>query len=185
MGEFLKKFQAYTSVTRDVFIETGSFQGASLGFAIAMGCFKEFHSIELATELSDVLRQRYAGQSNIHIYRGTSPDVLPYILPHVRSKAVLFWLDAHYQGLDPSNQLDSKYGECPLLQELDVIRAIKWLIPPLFVIDDARMFTKEFWIDGLYREKFRRDHWPLQSEIEAKLPGYKFTVDTDQLYCYQ
>src|ERR1035437_4919666 len=97
----------------DAFIETGTFRAESLQVAIDSGFYSEFYSMDVSPEHVLEAQQKYANASNVHIYLGTSPDVLRTILPSLSSNSILFWLDAHYQGSTDTTEHDFKYGECP------------------------------------------------------------------------
>lgn len=185
MGHMLTNYKKYAGHPIDVFFETGTYLGESLGRVIEMGCFKEYHSVELSSELFSQASQRYRDNMAVFLYCGNSPDILRMRLDEqMCAKSTLFWLDAHYQGIDPDHQLDGKYGECPLLQEMEVIKACRWLTPPVLVIDDARMFIDEYWVTGNNFRMFRREHWPTMEQIRQSMPDYRFVVEDDQVIGY-
>jgi len=146
------------SIVRPVFIETGTYHGDTLANAIAAG-FRTLHSVEVCETNYELARARFKGQANVYLHFGSSPVVLPRVIdPEI---ATTFWLDAHFQG-SGRLELDSVYGECPLLAELRVIFSYDW--SPIVLIDDAYMFDQR--IPG----GFDRLQWPSIEEIRAELP---------------
>src|SRR5262245_31694637 len=120
----------------EVFIETGTQRGDSLAAALAAG-YPECLSVEYTDLFYRFAKERFANDSRVRLFHGSSPDVLPAMIDPI--KTTTFWLDAHYSGSDRAWQ-DPKYGECPLLQELEVILAAPWRQPPIICIDDAYIF---------------------------------------------
>jgi hypothetical protein len=110
----------------DAWIETGTYQGESIVAALAAG-YPLIRSVEFDPALAAAARQRFAAQANVTILEGSSPEALPALIHAGRSTT--FWLDAHFQG-GPASEQDRRYGECPLLAELAVIRAVPWAAPP-------------------------------------------------------
>jgi len=165
----------------DIFIETGTYRAESLQVAIDSGFYSEFHSIDVDEELISKAQAKYAKQENVHIYLGTSPDILREILPNLLNKTILFWLDAHFQGISKT-ELDLKYGECPLLEELKVI---KELAPhSIIFIDDAFMFGESFWTTAPHAHLFKRDQWPTIKEIEDSLQStHILSLNGNIIYC--
>lgn len=99
-----------------VFIETGTFHGESLEFALALP-FHSWHSVELSPELFDAAQLRFSGTAGLTMHRGDSAVVLSEILDDLREPAC-FWLDAHYCFLDSARGPK----DCPLIEEVETIR---------------------------------------------------------------
>lgn len=159
----------------DRYIETGIGHGQSLAQAVRHG-FADLHAIEIDQKLVDMARGQFADIRHLTIHHGSSPDVLPEIMtPDVQT---LFWLDAHFSaGLYTGDaerdrqQLDARFGECPLLAELAAIRAVDWLMPPTILIDDATCFTASAYVG--HHAAYTRAAYPTVTEIQAALPtGY-------------
>lgn len=183
MGTFSDKFKSFTMNEPDVFVETGTCLGASVDAAIKFG-FQEIHSVELSQPLFEATSQRFKDYGFVTLHQGTSPEFLRRILPDLRNRFVVLWLDAHYQGDDRANQEDPRYGECPLLQELQAILSVDWQIKPVIVIDDAQMLEDEYWVSGSTREQFDRHQWPTLAAVKIMLNGYNFVTVNEQLYCW-
>ena len=79
----------------DVFVETGSYRGFSIDYFKNM--FSEIHSIELARKWYEFCRDKFANHPHIHLYHGSSVDVLPQVLGQIHEPVIVF-LDAHYSG---------------------------------------------------------------------------------------
>jgi hypothetical protein len=156
----------------EVFIETGYGSGETLA-DVVQGSYQSIHSVEINPEVATQARQRWAHVPHVRIHVGSSPGVLPHLCDPDRD--TVFWLDAHYSGgayaQDAVPVLDSEYGQCPLLAELAVIRAIPWRVRPRIFIDDVRHFTEP--------EKYGVDRaqFPTLGEIEQALPnGYRLEI---------
>lgn len=152
-----------------VFIETGLGGGQSLAAALAQP-FAVLHSIEIDATLIARCELR---DPRLTIHYGSSPDVLPTIIDPAR--LTMFWLDAHYSaGLYTSDsdldrsRLDPRYGQCPLLAELAIIREVDWRIRPWIYIDDADCFRSPIY-EGMFAQ-YDRLQYPTENEIRAILP---------------
>lgn len=188
----------------DIFIETGTCAGETLTNAVAVERFKECHSIECYRPSYFNMVKQFLHQPKAKIYFGSSPDVLPAIIDP--TKPTLFWLDAHYvpdfgQYASAGFPEIDKYGQCPLLSELDAIMAFHWTAPAFILIDDAHCFTEEFWnaeadktpqADGTIledvvrigeksylRNGLKREEWPTIDQIKAKLPRHRVEVQNN------
>lgn len=175
----------HPNIYANCFIESGTFYGTSIATALASGRFEEFYSVDVDGLLVNTAERKFAQNDNVHLYHGTSPDIFRMILPSLSEKNILFWLDGHYQGYSETER-DSKYGECPVLEELKVI---KELAPnAIILIDDAFMFFDEFWNDSMawpQNVKFKRNEWPTYDEIVFSLrESHETTLENNIIYCY-
>lgn len=163
----------------DVFIETGTFRAETLQGALEAG-FEEIHSIDIVEEYVQNAVRQFKDHLHVHLHHGSSPDVLPHIIDS--NKTTTFWLDAHYQAFK-DYEIDTKYGECPLLAELSVIFTFSWAIPPIILIDDPHMFGQE-------QPNFKFADWPQFDNIHDALPAYytlkqvKVSDSNDILVCH-
>lgn len=185
----------------DVFIETGTCLGETLINATEV--YNECHSIECYRPAYFDMIKRFLHEPRAKIYFGSSPDVLPWIIDP--KKSTLFWLDAHFV---PGNDLIvDRYGQCPLLAELDVIMSVEWQSMPYIIIDDAHCFNEMFWTSptttapqhngkvvedvvcvgywAYLRKGMKREEWPTFEQIKTKLPKHHLTVniETDAIMC--
>ena len=115
------------------FVETGTFRGATL--EIAAKYFSELYSVEMSQELYRAATERFRGQSGLHLNLGDSADFLREHRAAFRSRAVLFWLDAHWCSADDTAGSDS---QSPLLDELQAIGSLH--PSSVLLIDDARLY---------------------------------------------
>lgn len=113
------------------FIETGTFRGDTAQWAAAH--FEEVSTIELSPIYHAAAAQRFARNRRVRALVGNSPTVLAELVPKLSAPA-LFWLDAHWSGLDTSG----RDRECPLLDELAPITASP--LDHVVLVDDARLF---------------------------------------------
>ena len=159
----------------EVFIETGHGAGDTFAEVLAPPySYKVLHTVECDPVVVQRATDRFAADARVHVHQGTSPEVLPHICDPDRS--TVFWLDAHYSGgLYGTQDMEPKFGECPVLAELAAIRAVPWrTMPPIF-IDDAPLF-----LGGPYTREYAASNpaaYPSLDALLAALPeGYKVTV---------
>ncbi len=161
----------------DVWIETGTYLGDGVASALAHG-YQACASIERNRPVYERSVERFWGDARVHIMLGASPDILPSLInPRLHTT---FWLDGHYSG--SPGERDEKYGECPLLAELDIITAVHWERPPVILVDDAFMFL-DWAADpnaASLAKMFRRSEWPLLDDIEQRFPDYEVTIHPTQ-----
>lgn len=164
-----------------VYIETGIGHGQSLKEAVKHG-FETLHAVEIDEKLVEMAHGTFLDVPYVNIHHGSSPDVLPKIIDPVRQ--TLFWLDAHFSaGLYTSDserdraQLDPRYGECPLMAELQAIVQVPWTVDPVILIDDAVCFIAEKY-EG-YHASWDRDQHPTLAEIRSMLAHFTVTVRDD------
>lgn len=93
-------------------VETGTWRGEGARRLAAV--FPEVVTIELSTDLHADARYALAGNSQVRVLHGRSPDVLGSIVDATPS---LYWLDAHWSNGDTAGRDD----QCPLLEELAAI----------------------------------------------------------------
>jgi hypothetical protein len=152
------------------FVETGTFQMASAGWAAQH--FAVVHTVESDESLYEGALRHCAreGLSNVHVHFGSSAVLLPQVLDAVpRSPGAVFWLDAHWLG-----QGDPPAVECPVLFELGAIRA--WGGRAFVFLDDMRFFSGEL------PKGYGKMTWPSCAEVQAALPeGNGWAVRDDVL----
>ena len=91
----------------DTVVETGTFLGATTRFFSMY--FEEVHTIELHQEHYNQAAANLKDCTNVRGYVGASPEVLRQLLPSLKGKRTLFYLDAHW------------YPPWPLLSEIEEI----------------------------------------------------------------
>jgi len=109
-------------------IETGSHEGNGIESAFAYG-FKRVRSVEyhdMYYTMCKAVFQEQIEANNLQLYYGKSVDMLPEMLKDI-NKQVTFWLDAHV------------YGDCPVLEELEVIKQHP-VKNHIILIDDYQSF---------------------------------------------
>lgn len=157
-------------LVRDVFIETGTYLGRTL--ALAKEHFGECHSIEVMEDRYKNCKAKFKNDTNVFLHLGLSQDVLPDIIDPKRETT--FWLDGHFEGGDPS-MVEKMGGECPLMQELEIIVNFEWQSFPMIIIDDCWMYKHDsvYWRDG-WLKKWDKSQWPSLDDIRQVLTGYTF-----------
>jgi hypothetical protein len=116
----------------EVFVETGTFEGASVETALAY--FDELHTVELSDELFARAAARFEDSPAVHLHHGPSSEVLFTLSRRLRGRSILYWLDAHFCGRGSAGDA----LQCPLLAELDAIGSLG--ARSVVLIDDARLF---------------------------------------------
>jgi hypothetical protein len=117
----------------DTLVETGTYLGDMV--AGVRRDFKSIQTIELDDALYERARRRFAGDANVHLYKGDSGKVLKQIVSELHGPA-LFWLDAHHSG--GITALGDQ--ATPVLEELDHVLA-SGEPRHVVLIDDARDFN--------------------------------------------
>ncbi len=77
-------------------VETGTFRGDTTIFFSYL--FDEVHTIEIVPDVHYASKEKLSKQPNIHCHLGSSDEVFKELLPTIRDKTVLFYLDAHWQN---------------------------------------------------------------------------------------
>lgn len=167
----LKEFLKEIEIT--ALVETGTAGGKST--IEAASYFDKIYTIELQEDRKAPL------PLNVDRLYGNSIDMLPAIIQHLIHlkkdckqgdyKYVAFFLDSHFDGDKPA---DSKYKDCYLLEELDIISPYSQ--DSIIIIDDCRLFL------GQPPHPNDASQWPTIQEIfdtfKNKFP-YHYTTITD------
>ena len=163
---FLEKQKLIARLGREhgakTFVETGTFLGEMID--AQRGQFEKLISIELAEELFQAARKKYAADPAVELVQGDSGVKLREVAARLPEPA-LFWLDAHYsRGKTAGGAADA-----PIIKELSGI-APRHQPRDLILIDDARLFgLKSDYPKLEVIKKFAAQHWP----------QHTFAVDTD------
>ncbi|MBS0656375.1 MAG: class I SAM-dependent methyltransferase [Verrucomicrobia bacterium] len=92
--EMLKQSYPITTV-----IETGTFEGGSTAFFAKL--FEEVHTIDNNSHFLDIAKKELSSLQNIQFHLGSSQKVLTNILPSLKDRFILFYLDAHWENYWP------------------------------------------------------------------------------------
>ena len=136
-----------TKYLTHTFVETGTYQGEAVQFAIQTG-YREIHSVELNADMAAGCKARFKGNPAVHIYAGSSGVVLAGVLKTCTGPATI-WLDAH--PIIPKLTL----AQVPIEAELKAIaEAMPRLQIRAVLIDDMRVFSVEDqqWMEARLRE---------------------------------
>lgn len=80
----------------DTVVETGTYQGST---TVLFGrLFKEIHTIELFEPTYNATCKTLSPFKNVHCHLGSSEKVLREILPSLKGKRTVFYLDAHWDN---------------------------------------------------------------------------------------
>lgn len=178
----MSRLAEFDGIARDMFVETGTGLADTLIEASRCPGFRELHSIERDPKLAKSAAKLFKKTPHVHVHQGASVDWLPKILDTSRETTI--WLDAHWSG--------GLYGEarppveCPLLDEIAVIRTLDWETPPILLIDDACMFgDDDWWRTSPYANEFDRSSWPTTEQIAVTLEGWPIGRIGNVLWCGQ
>ncbi len=116
-------------------VETGTFLGQTTQL-LAKHATKVY-SIEPEPKLFARAQKLFSSQKHVEILNGSSEDVFPVLLPHLRGD-VNFWLDGHYSaGITFKGAQDT-----PILDELaSISRNIDSFGKICVLVDDIRCFN--------------------------------------------
>ena len=166
----------------DTFIETGTYKGGTI-FAMAP-YYNVLHSVEYKKELYDDLVSKNVPQ-NIHLYNDNSVDFLKKLLPTIKDEKIVFFLDAHWAGINTG----FFKNDCPLLEELQIIKNT-CNIPFLLIIDDYNKFgvvrQKQHYLDERHKRVFgeqgKIESWKnITLENVTKIVGNNFLIKNNRL----
>lgn len=116
----------------DIFFETGTYEGGAISLAVDAG-YSEIYSTEINESLYLTAKERYKDNPNVHIFLGSSADILYDICKDIPAdKKITFWLDAHCIAMQ----------EFPLIKELEQIKKLSNKTHTI-LIDDARLWGAE------------------------------------------
>ena len=171
------------SLVNFMYIETGVGEGTSFKNALRAG-FRVLHGIECNQicydTYQDTLCSFVPSGVEAYLHLGSSIDLLDEVID--TRYPTTFWLDAHYTGHYEYRNMDERHGECPLLLELEIIVSKDWDFKPIILVDDAVIFTEEFWERDEVNPNLHREEWPVLRQILRVLRGYTMTLEHDILY---
>lgn len=165
----------------DAFVETGTYLANTTMKATEF--FNQIHSIELSSELytKALGRLKYREQETVHL--GDSKDVLYQLIPCLRDKRVLFYLDGHYSGhVTAKGSLPT-----PLIEELKAIAQMK-TTHAILLINDVRLFQDTCFPEKVQSLNLELETYPyLEEVIKAILtihPSYQICFMGDALLAF-
>jgi hypothetical protein len=127
----------------DIFVETGCGWGGSLDFASQFP-FKKLFSVEVVEEAYLKCKERFVGREDrIIIDNDESGGFLNRILPGLADSRIIFWLDAHWPGLDcriAHRDSNNERIALPLRRELQAIFTWRKKLKDIILIDDLRIY---------------------------------------------
>ncbi len=83
----------------DTVVETGTFRGATT--TLFSQIFKRVYTIEVSESLFRGATYMFSGSQNVRCHLGNSEEVLNRILPTLADRAIIFYLDAHWEDYWP------------------------------------------------------------------------------------
>lgn len=129
------------SKNKKIYIETGFYYGESALKAFDSG-FEQVYSCDINEKFVENGKKIFAdkiAKNEFFIFHGRSTDILKTILENLEHEAV-FFLDAHDLNYEDTKkeEWDIK-DECPIIEELDLIKNHK-IKNHTIIVDDLRMF---------------------------------------------
>jgi len=127
------------------FVETGTGAAEVVRDVSSMKESLDIHTIEIIEPLYNRNKISYSYLKNVNWHLGSSIEVLPNILPNLKSNT-LFWMDAHFPGADfgfASYEDEKDYDKrLPLKKELETILSHKDVKNDIFVLDDLWIYEE-------------------------------------------
>lgn len=163
MNETTLSLEVISKYKNDIFIETGTSQGAGVALALKAG-FSKIYSIELDSSLQGKNISYFSkeiSENIVELIIGDSLNELINLIPKI-DKRITFWLDAHVDG-GPSG-----IKKCPLYEELISINDSP-IKNHTILIDDMRMLGHH-WGEGIYITE-------IKNKILEINPKYKFKFE--------
>ena len=132
-GMLTRRLYDFYDINRcKVFLETGTFEGNTVQWAIDHKHFEKIYSVELLPDRYEFCRSRFSNNSDVEIILGDTTQVLGSIIEKI-NQPTLIYLDAH--------PVESVF---PIIQESNIIVEKFYDLDNLFVcIDDERLFGEE------------------------------------------
>jgi hypothetical protein len=165
-----KRLPAYYDLSSyRTFVETGTFKGDGVAWAIEQG-FEKIYSVEVSKELFDAARERFKDHEHVTIVHGDSPQFLSDLSSRVSGPA-FFYLDAHWSGAYQNTQTGFAGSNLvPLKEESVALSTYRDIGTSLIAIDDERLMVDPVnppasW--GLELKTWLLDFWCRQHGCEA------------------
>jgi len=117
----------------EIFVETGTFEGESIDRIKPY--FNRFYSVELSEHYWHLSKKRFENDPLVTVINGHAPVFLKELMPELKEKSVLFWLDSHWCDAKATG---GETSQCALLEELNAIDFLG--NDSVVLIDDARLF---------------------------------------------
>ena len=136
----LNSNKLFIKYLNDVFVETGTFRGVGLEYALSAG-FKHLCSVEIVEQNYKNCCNKFNEEiksGRIKLFLGASEDRLWDIIKDIKTP-ITFWLDAHYSGKTKTYTTGKSDIKSPILREIDIVsqHSIK---NHTILIDDRRDF---------------------------------------------
>lgn len=130
-----------------VMVETGLYGGGGSGMNF-LSTLERYIVLDKDPQNCATAREYHPAQiaaGTVSVVEGDSGARLPGVLRRLDGPA-FFWLDAHLVvDIDEVDALDQ--WPCPLLRELEAVRAWPWAFRSTVLIDDVRLFGSYGWPD--------------------------------------
>ena len=159
----------------ETFVETGSYEGAGIGYAKACG-YNDIYSCDIGENYVIQCREKFP---TARICHSDSLAFLTDLLPTLDTKC-LFWLDAHFPGLYGTDN-DLELHRLPLIDEIKLIKELKpSYIHDVIICDDMRNFKSPD------NPRYRQGELDPQFELEVDWYGFiALLSDTHNHYLMQ
>jgi hypothetical protein len=135
-----------------VAVETGTHLGHTAGELRKL--VQDVWTMELSPSYVRRAKATYGDVGGMHFLEGSSPTLLPGVAKALLGPA-LYWLDAHWCGLDTSGV----EAQCPVLAEIAALDSSPTAAMSCILIDDARLFL------GGPASYLRKTDWPSFIEV--------------------
>lgn len=169
LNEFVEKYNIKN------FIETGTLHGNGVQFAMRYD-FESIHSIEIIEELSIKAKLKFSKEPRVTIHQGNSSDILKILLPTLEGNN-LYWLDAHFPGMDSRHNKSFRdfpvEVEAPLKNELKSIEERIHKYNDVIIMDDLWVYEDCPCESGLFNDHVKKQGWNITRQ-ELVSDGLEF-----------
>lgn len=150
----------------DAFVETGTLHGDAVEF-IRQYNFKEIYSIEIIEDLANKASARFKDDDRVSILTGHSADVMSSLVNQLDCNT-LFWLDAHFPGVDSrhnemTDTIKKEYN-APLKKELESIAKRVENYNDVIIMDDLWVYEDGPFEAGLFNNHMKNMGWNVTRE---------------------
>lgn len=165
------------------FIETGTYLGNTA--LRASQIFSEVHTIELSETFYHQNLSTFRSCNNIYPYLGESDQILNKILPSIKDKNCIFFLDAHFSACGTALGAN---GNTPLLSEIRTIGSHS--ASSIIIIDDIRQCQTQKKINAQQHHDYNEtiDGYPSLTQLKQELlkinRNYEFGLFGDMAIAY-
>ena len=138
-----------TTFSPDTFIESGSYLGDSIEWALQNG-FDNIYSVDIDDTFTKHCNERFNKENKrVNLYHNSSVDFFARneIIDVMKNQNCLFFLDGHIHSHKGRDTYTEEGQEFPILKELNIIKKHANSRTSIIIVDDIDGF-EQYGIDG-------------------------------------